>query len=156
MVCMEREIVGRMQEGNRRDYCDPMLISPQLRIATEDRHPRWGHASSTPAKIRSPWVASLAVISCNPCQQCLKACSSMKFFWARYVNCRAVNPLCLQASLKVRERRSSGTFFVERIAALCRRLHTLPGLAVFILDLRNFAGPIVVVEHNIEERAVDV
>jgi ATP-dependent exoDNAse (exonuclease V) alpha subunit len=28
-----------MQEGNRRDYRDPMLVSPQVRIATEDRHP---------------------------------------------------------------------------------------------------------------------
>src|SRR5712692_8270813 len=39
MVRMEREIVGRMQEGNRRDYSDPMLVSTQMRIATEDRHP---------------------------------------------------------------------------------------------------------------------
>jgi conjugative relaxase-like TrwC/TraI family protein len=39
MVRMEREIIGRMQEGNRRDYSDPMLVSPQVRIATEDRHP---------------------------------------------------------------------------------------------------------------------
>ena len=39
MVRMEREIVGRMQEGNRRDYSDPMLVAPQVRIATEDRHP---------------------------------------------------------------------------------------------------------------------
>lgn len=39
MVRMEREIVGRMQEGNRRDYGDPMLVSPQVRIASEDRHP---------------------------------------------------------------------------------------------------------------------
>ncbi|MFZ0293834.1 MAG: AAA family ATPase, partial [Candidatus Sulfotelmatobacter sp.] len=39
MVRMEREIVGRMQEGNRRGYSDPMLVSPQVRIATEDRHP---------------------------------------------------------------------------------------------------------------------
>src|SRR5713226_5295536 len=38
MVRMEREIVGRMQQGNRRDYSDPMLVSPQVRIATEDRH----------------------------------------------------------------------------------------------------------------------
>jgi conjugative relaxase-like TrwC/TraI family protein len=38
MERMEREIIGRMQEGNRRDYSDPMLISPQVRIATEDRH----------------------------------------------------------------------------------------------------------------------
>jgi ATP-dependent exoDNAse (exonuclease V) alpha subunit len=39
MLRMEREIVGRMQEGNRRDYSDPMLVSPHVRIATEDRHP---------------------------------------------------------------------------------------------------------------------
>src|SRR6202158_4634725 len=39
MVRMEREIIGRMQEGNRRDYGDPMLVSPKVRIATEDRHP---------------------------------------------------------------------------------------------------------------------
>ena len=39
MIRMEREIVGRMQEGNRRDYGDPMLVSPQVRIATEDRYP---------------------------------------------------------------------------------------------------------------------
>jgi conjugative relaxase-like TrwC/TraI family protein len=39
MVRMEREIVGRMQQGNRRDYSDPMLVLPQVRIATEDRHP---------------------------------------------------------------------------------------------------------------------
>ena len=37
-VRMEREIVARMQEGNRRGYSDPMLVSPQVRIATEDRH----------------------------------------------------------------------------------------------------------------------
>jgi conjugative relaxase-like TrwC/TraI family protein len=39
MVRMEREIVGRMQEGNRRDYDDPMLVSTHVRIGTEDRHP---------------------------------------------------------------------------------------------------------------------
>jgi conjugative relaxase-like TrwC/TraI family protein len=39
MVRMEREIIARMQEGNRREFRDPMLVSPQLRIATEDRHP---------------------------------------------------------------------------------------------------------------------
>jgi conjugative relaxase-like TrwC/TraI family protein len=38
-VRMEREIVARMQEGNRRGYNDPMLVSPQVRIAVEDRHP---------------------------------------------------------------------------------------------------------------------
>jgi len=39
MAGMEREIVGRMLEGNRRDYSDPMLVSPPIRIAVEDRHP---------------------------------------------------------------------------------------------------------------------
>jgi len=39
MVRMELEVIGRMQEGNRCDYSDPMLVSPQVRIATEDRHP---------------------------------------------------------------------------------------------------------------------
>ena len=39
MLRMEREIVTQMQEGNRRGYGDPMLVSPQVRIATEDRHP---------------------------------------------------------------------------------------------------------------------
>ena len=39
MAGMEREIVARMLEGNRRDYGDPMLVSPRVRIATEDRHP---------------------------------------------------------------------------------------------------------------------
>jgi conjugative relaxase-like TrwC/TraI family protein len=39
MARMEREIVGRMQEGDRRDFGDHMLVSPQVRIATEDRHP---------------------------------------------------------------------------------------------------------------------
>jgi conjugative relaxase-like TrwC/TraI family protein len=39
MIHMEREIIARMKEGNRRDYSDPMLVSPRIRIATEDRHP---------------------------------------------------------------------------------------------------------------------
>ena len=39
MAAMEREVVDRMLEGNKRDYSDPMLVSPPLRIATEDRHP---------------------------------------------------------------------------------------------------------------------
>ncbi len=39
MVRMEKEIIARMQQGNRREFRDPMLVSPQLRIATEDRHP---------------------------------------------------------------------------------------------------------------------
>ena len=38
MVRMEQEIIGRMQSGNQRAYSDPMLVSPPLRIAIEDRH----------------------------------------------------------------------------------------------------------------------
>src|SRR3984957_7530892 len=39
MLRMEHEIVARMQEGNQRGVSDPMLVSPQIRIATEDRLP---------------------------------------------------------------------------------------------------------------------
>jgi conjugative relaxase-like TrwC/TraI family protein len=38
MIRMEQDIVGRMQSGNQRYYSDPMLVSPSLRIAIEDRH----------------------------------------------------------------------------------------------------------------------
>jgi conjugative relaxase-like TrwC/TraI family protein len=38
MIRMEQDIVGRMQSGNRRYFSDPMLVSPSLRIAIEDRH----------------------------------------------------------------------------------------------------------------------
>jgi len=38
MLRMEREIITRMKEGNQRGMSDPMLVSPQIRIATEDRH----------------------------------------------------------------------------------------------------------------------
>src|SRR5580692_3115462 len=44
MMRMEREIVGHMQRGNQRGYDDPMLVSPQLRIATEDQHPELGRS----------------------------------------------------------------------------------------------------------------
>ena len=39
MVRMEREIIARMHEGNQRGYGDPMLVSSQVRIRIEDRHP---------------------------------------------------------------------------------------------------------------------
>lgn len=41
---MEREIVAHMQRGNQRGYGDPMLLSPQLRIWTEERHPELNRA----------------------------------------------------------------------------------------------------------------
>ena len=39
MIRLERDIIARMQEGNRRSYSDPMLVSPPLRCKVEDRHP---------------------------------------------------------------------------------------------------------------------
>jgi ATP-dependent exoDNAse (exonuclease V) alpha subunit len=39
MLRMERETIGKMQEGNRRGYSDPMLVDGKIRIETEDRHP---------------------------------------------------------------------------------------------------------------------
>ena len=38
MLRIERDIVTRMQEGNQRGVSDPTLVSPQIRITTEDRH----------------------------------------------------------------------------------------------------------------------
>ena len=35
MVRLEKEIISRMQEGNRREFRDPTLVSPELRTATE-------------------------------------------------------------------------------------------------------------------------
>ena len=39
MIRMEREIIARMQEGNRRGYHDPPLVSPQVRDGIKDRYP---------------------------------------------------------------------------------------------------------------------
>jgi conjugative relaxase-like TrwC/TraI family protein len=44
MAGMELEIIDRMLEGNQRYYSDPMLVSPPIRIATEDRHPELNHS----------------------------------------------------------------------------------------------------------------
>ncbi len=38
MLRMERETIDLMQEGNERGFDDPMLVSPNIRITTEDRH----------------------------------------------------------------------------------------------------------------------
>jgi conjugative relaxase-like TrwC/TraI family protein len=38
MLRMERETMNLVQEGNRRGFDDPMLVSPNIRITTEDRH----------------------------------------------------------------------------------------------------------------------
>jgi len=38
MLRMEREIIGHMQEGNRRGYNDPTLVPVDIRVETEDRH----------------------------------------------------------------------------------------------------------------------
>ncbi len=39
MVRMEREIVGQMQQGNRRGFQDPMLLEGRERFDTLERHP---------------------------------------------------------------------------------------------------------------------
>jgi ATP-dependent exoDNAse (exonuclease V) alpha subunit len=39
MVRMEKEIIAQMQTGNRWEFRDPMLVSSQIRIRTEDQHP---------------------------------------------------------------------------------------------------------------------
>jgi conjugative relaxase-like TrwC/TraI family protein len=39
MIRMEREIVAQVQNANERTYGDPMLVSSQWRIWTEERHP---------------------------------------------------------------------------------------------------------------------
>ncbi|MGA2852425.1 MAG: MobF family relaxase [Terracidiphilus sp.] len=39
MIRLEKEIIGRMQEGNVRGPHDPMLVSQELRIGFENRHP---------------------------------------------------------------------------------------------------------------------
>ena len=44
MIEMERETIARVQAGNRRDYGDPMLVSPRIRIEAEDRHPKLNHS----------------------------------------------------------------------------------------------------------------
>ena len=44
MIEMERETIARVQAGNRRDYGDPMLVSPRIRIGVEDRHPELNHS----------------------------------------------------------------------------------------------------------------
>ncbi|MBB5061421.1 hypothetical protein HDF16_006157 [Granulicella aggregans] len=38
MQRLERETICHMQQGNRRGFEDPMLVSPNIRIATVDRH----------------------------------------------------------------------------------------------------------------------
>jgi conjugative relaxase-like TrwC/TraI family protein len=44
MIHMEREIIARMQEGNRRGYDDPLLVTPQVRNRMKDRHPELSSA----------------------------------------------------------------------------------------------------------------
>jgi hypothetical protein len=39
MVRVEREVISRMQEGNVRGPRDPMLVSQELHIGIENRHP---------------------------------------------------------------------------------------------------------------------
>jgi conjugative relaxase-like TrwC/TraI family protein len=50
MVRMEREIVGAMQEGNRREFKDPMLLEGRERFDTLDRHPELNRSQQEAVK----------------------------------------------------------------------------------------------------------
>jgi conjugative relaxase-like TrwC/TraI family protein len=50
MIRMEREIIARMQEGNRRSSSDPLLVSPQVRNGIKERHPELSAAQRTAAE----------------------------------------------------------------------------------------------------------
>jgi len=50
MVRMEREIVGQMQQGNRRGYDDPMLLQGRERFDTLDRHPELNRSQQEAAR----------------------------------------------------------------------------------------------------------
>ncbi len=50
MVRMEREIVGQMQQGNRRGYDDPMLLQGRERFDTLERHPELNRSQQEAAR----------------------------------------------------------------------------------------------------------
>jgi len=50
MVRMEREIVGQMQQGNRRGYQDPMLLQGRERFDTLGRHPELNRSQQEAAR----------------------------------------------------------------------------------------------------------
>jgi conjugative relaxase-like TrwC/TraI family protein len=50
MVRMEREIVGQMQQGNRRGYQDPMLLQGRERFDTLERHPELNRSQQEAAR----------------------------------------------------------------------------------------------------------
>ena len=50
MIRMEREIIARMQEGNRHGYNDPLLVAPQVRNNITDRHAELSAAQRTAAE----------------------------------------------------------------------------------------------------------
>ncbi|MDQ2842593.1 MAG: AAA family ATPase [Acidobacteriota bacterium] len=47
---MEREIVGQMQQGNRRGYADPMLLQGRERFDTLERHPELNRSQQEAAR----------------------------------------------------------------------------------------------------------
>jgi len=47
MIHMEREIIARMQERNRRSSSDVLLVTPQVRNSIRDRHPELSAAQRT-------------------------------------------------------------------------------------------------------------
>ncbi len=50
MVRMEREIIGQMQQGNRRGYQDPMLLQGRERFDTLERHPELNRSQEVAAR----------------------------------------------------------------------------------------------------------
>ncbi len=50
MVRMEREIVGQMQQGNRRGYQDPRLLEGRERFDTLERHPELNRSQQEAAR----------------------------------------------------------------------------------------------------------
>jgi len=50
MVRMEREILGQMQQGNRRGYDDPMLLQGRERFDTLERHPELNRSQQEAAR----------------------------------------------------------------------------------------------------------
>jgi len=50
MVRMEREIVGQMQQGNRRGYDDPMLLEGRERFDALERHPELNRSQQEAAR----------------------------------------------------------------------------------------------------------
>src|ERR1039458_2130988 len=115
-------------------------------------------ASSTLAQMRSSTVASFAVIGAGPHQPFFTAC----FPWILKISgclsdrCFLWISRSLSTCPEAGERRPHGAFFVGPFARLGRWFETLRDAAACILDRRSCAYSVVIVQNNVEERAVDM